>query len=200
MLAMEKWRNPRNPNFRRFYRIKQFSFQIGCGHSISRQGCLPYHLFCCIFHCPQYMFYGGKNIWAQIQMVSIWVKLPSVLVLSTKYYSNILIHGNMIYFCRVFLSLLELNSKTICSASVHNSIPTPFGKCRTPSSNLPHDRRQWSIWLGVIQGYCNWSLLIFDDHTTTVVLTRRKSIGYWDSPHRRIKGKFIYIHIYKLFC
>lgn len=40
-------------------------------------------------------------------MVSIWVKLPSVLVLSTKYYSNILIHRNIIYFCRLIYHCLS---------------------------------------------------------------------------------------------
>lgn len=65
-------------------------------------------------------------------MVSILVKLPSVLLLYTKYYSNVLIHKHDIF----------LYSKIICSTSVHTNTPTPFGKYRTPSSYLPHDSRQ----------------------------------------------------------
>lgn len=131
---MEKWRNPRNPNFRRFYRIKQLSFQNGCRQSISRQVCLPYLLFCCVFHCPQYMFYGGKIIWAQIQMVSTCVKLPSVLVLSTKYYSNILIHGNMIYFCRVIYHCLSSIPKQYALKNAeHPAITYPMIEGSDPS-------------------------------------------------------------------
>lgn len=66
-------------------------------------------------------FYGGKNIWAQIQMVLIWVKRPTVLVLSTKYYSNILIHGNMMYFCRVIYHCLSSIRKpyTLPMSTIH---------------------------------------------------------------------------------